>query len=148
VQAAEAAKGLAPNQPVLGASAFSGDDAREATVPLHRSVYGYDPDTATYSKTEDGHRLADAALGQPLRIQMVIVLHTKVSVTSIVEDVNGAPGLDYDLDASGQAEVYSRGKKATGTWSSAGRNAPLDFKLADGSKLSLPRALVWVDVVP
>ncbi|MBJ7602443.1 MAG: DUF3048 C-terminal domain-containing protein [Candidatus Dormibacteraeota bacterium] len=79
---------------------------------------------------------------------MVIVLHTKVSVTSIVEDVNGAPGLDYDLDASGQAEFYSLGKKATGTWSSTARKAPLDFKLADGSKLSLPRALVWVDVVP
>ncbi|MBJ7602444.1 MAG: DUF3048 domain-containing protein [Candidatus Dormibacteraeota bacterium] len=63
VQAAEGAQGLAPNQPALGASAFNGDDARGATAPLHRSVYGYDPDTATYSKTEDGHRVADAALG-------------------------------------------------------------------------------------
>ncbi len=126
----------------------NGDDAHEATVPLHRSIDQYDSETATYSKTEDGNRLADAALGQPLRGQTVMVLHTKVSVTSIVEDVNGAPGLDYDLDASGQAEFYSLGKKTTGTWSSSGPNWPLDFKLADGSKLNLPRELVWVDVIP
>ncbi len=148
VKAAETANGLPAYQLPTGASVFTGDDASDATVSQHRSIYRYDAETATYSKTEDGHRFSDVALGQPLRIQLVIVLHTKVTTTSIVEDVNGAPGLDYGLDASGQAEFYSLGKRTAGTWSSAGRDQPLDFKLADGTKLNLPRSLVWVDVVP
>lgn len=127
---------------------FAGEAAPEASLPEHRSSYRYDEVTGTYTKLEGGRPMVDAALGQPVRIQLLVVLHTQVTVTGIVEDIGGGRGLDYDLDGSGRAEFYAWGKRATGSWSSADRSSPFIFKLDDGSTLGLPGGLVWVDVVP
>lgn len=140
--------GLGAVQLPTGPVTLDGQPAPQVTVPLHHSTYEYDPATATYLKTEEGHRMADAAIGRPLHIQLLVVLHTQVTVTSIIEDANGAHGLDYNLDASGRAEFYHQGRMATGTWSSADRSSPLTFTLDGGTPLSLPGGLVWVDVIP
>jgi hypothetical protein len=142
-QVADYALPAGPVSPLAGAAAPHVD------VPVHQSTYDYDQQSATYRKTEEGHLMADAATGQPLHIQMLIVLHTTVTVTGIIEDSNNAHGLDYGLDGSGTAEFYFDGQKATGSWSSADRGSPLSFKLDTGSELNLPaHGLVWIDVVP
>lgn len=118
-----------------------------ASVPEHDSTYIFDPATGTYLKTEDGHQMADALLGKPLHIQMVVVLHAREWVTGDIEDVNGVHARDFDLESGGRIEVYSQGALATGTWSAPDKTSPLAFKLDDGRPLSLPAGLVWIDVV-
>jgi len=54
---------------------------------------------------------------------------------------------DYNLDSSGKIDVFYKGHRYSGTWSSAGAHKPLAFKLAGGQALSLPPGLVWIDVV-
>lgn len=122
-------------------------DAPTLDVPEHSAHYAFDPITGTYSKSEQGHTFSDALVAQPLHIQMVLVLHTHATATNYVEDVNGARGLDFDLENGGRAEFYSGGKMATGKWAGTDRNAPLSYMTDDGKPLILPRGLVWVDVV-
>ena len=138
-----AAAGIATGKPAL----TGGPAATSFDVTDHRSGYTFDAATKTYTKTEDGHQMGDASIGQPLRIAMVVVLHTRITVTSIIEDVNGVHGLDYDIDGSGSAEFYYQGQKYTGKWSSPDRNSPLAFTTDSGQAIALPQGLVWVDVV-
>jgi hypothetical protein len=49
----------------------------------------------TYQKNEQGHNYRDAQSGQPLRIEMVIVLHTQESLPPI-EDGHGSYIHDFN----------------------------------------------------
>jgi hypothetical protein len=140
---------------LFGISAFTFPKARPALtggtavtrigVPEHNSIYGYDPAFGTYQKTEDKHLYRDANLRQPLRIEMLIILHTRVSLLD-VGDGHGAHIHDYDLDSKGKIDIFYKGHRYAGTWSSGGARLPLNFKLSNGSALSFPPGLVWIDV--
>ena len=122
-----------------------GTVATTVNVAEHYSVYTYDPAMGTYQKTEEGHRYQDASLRQPLRIEMLIVLHTQEQLLN-VGDGHGAHIHDYDLDTRGAIQVYYKGLGYTGTWTSTNSHGPLAFTLGNGQPLSLPPGLVWVDV--
>jgi hypothetical protein len=119
--------------------------ASSISVAEHNSTYTYDPSTGTYQKTEEGHRYLDASLKQPLRIEMLIVIHTREQLMD-VGDGHGAHIHDFDLDTSGAIGVYYKGKGYTGTWRSVDSHGPLAFALAGGQALALPPGLVWIDV--
>jgi hypothetical protein len=132
---------LAKTRPVLtGGTAVS-----RIGVVEHTSTYGYDSAFGTYQKTEEGHLYRDANLHQPLRIEMLIILHTHVQLLN-VGDGHGAHIHDYDLDSSGRIDIFYKGRKYAGTWNSGGAHLPLTFKLSTGQALTLPPGLVWVDV--
>jgi hypothetical protein len=124
----------------------SGQAAATVNVSQHGSVYSFDSSTGTYTKQVAGRTLADAATGQPLHIQLLIVLHTTATQTSYIEDVNGEHGLDFDLASGGRAEFYFDGLEANGHWSSPSPNEPLRFEVDNGAAVS-PPPLTWVDVV-
>ena len=127
--------------------ALSGPDAANVTVPEHESMYAYDPATGTYLKNEGGRPMNDALINQPLHIQLLIVMHARETITGIVEDVGGAHGRDFDMDSGGVAEFYFRGKMESGRWSAPDRRSPFVFQLDNGPTVTLPKSLVWVDVV-
>jgi len=130
------------SRPVLPAGGIP-----KATINIdeHYSVYTYDPVIGTYQKTEEGHPYRDASLGQPLKIEMLITLHTRESLLN-VGDGHGAHIHDYDLDTSGRIDVYYKGMQYGGTWNSTDSHGPLTFTLDGGQVLTLPPGLVWVDV--
>ena len=128
-------------RPVLPA----GGPRTSINVDEHYSVYNYDPGIGTYQKTEEGHAYSDASLGQPLRIEMLITLHTKEYLLN-VGDGHGAHIHDYDLDSSGRIDVFYKGMQYGGTWSSTDSHGPLTFTLDSGQALTLPPGLVWIDV--
>jgi Protein of unknown function (DUF3048) N-terminal domain/Protein of unknown function (DUF3048) C-terminal domain/Bacterial Ig-like domain len=129
------------SRPVLPA----GPPAPSINVDEHYSVYNYDAGTGTYQKTEEGHPYSDASLGQPLRIEMLITLHTKETLLN-VGDGHGAHIHDYDLDSSGRIDVFYKGMRYAGSWSSTDSHGPLTFTLDGGQVLTLPPGLVWIDV--
>jgi hypothetical protein len=122
-----------------------GTAATTATVNEHYSSYTYDPIMGTYQKTEEDHVYRDAHLRQPLRIEMLIVMHTQESVLPI-GDGHGSYLHDFNLDANGKTDIYYKGQHYSGTWTSSDSHGPLTFALADGSALGLPPGLVWIDV--
>jgi hypothetical protein len=113
-------------------------------VAEHYSTYTYDPVTGTYQKSEQGHPYSDASLRQPLRMSMVVTLHTRESLLNI-GDGHGSYIHDYDLDTTGALDVYYLGQHYTGTWASTDSHGPLVFTV-NGQPLSLPPGLVWIDV--
>ena len=123
----------------------AGGPGASMNVDEHYSTYSYDAATGTYTKTEEGHPYQDASLHQPLRIEMVINLHTREQLMD-VGDGHGAHIHDYDLDSSGRIDVLYKGQHYTGSWSASDRHGPLTFTLDGGQALTLPPGLVWIDV--
>jgi hypothetical protein len=123
----------------------SGTAVTKISIAEHNSTYAYDPTFGTYQKTENGHLYRDANTHQPLRIEMLITLHTQETLLNI-GDGHGSYIHDYNLDTSGKIDIYYKGRRYAGTWTSTNANEPLTFKLADGRPLSLPPGLVWIDV--
>ncbi|TMD97099.1 MAG: DUF3048 domain-containing protein [Chloroflexi bacterium] len=122
-----------------------GTGAGSVAVAEHYSTYAYDAATGTYQKTEAGHHYVDASLKQPLRIEMVVVVHTRETLLD-VGDGHGAHIHDFDLDSSGAINVYYKGLGYKGTWKSVNSHQPLAFTLDNGQALTLPPGLVWIDV--
>lgn len=127
-------------------SLSGGTGGTSASVGEHYSTYSYDAGTGTYQKTEEGHPYQDASLHQPLRIEMLIVLHTHEYLLD-VGDGHGAHIHDYDLDTNGHVEIFYKGQQYSGSWASSDHNGPLSFTLDNGQAMSLPPGLVWIDVV-
>jgi hypothetical protein len=94
----------------------------------------------------DGRTVVDTATSQPLRVQLLVVMHTTALPTSYVEDVNGQHGLDFDLQSGGRADFSFAGIQASGRWSSPSQGSPLRFEL-DGGGVITPPPLTWIDVV-
>ena len=128
-------------RPVLSA----GTPATSTAVAEHYSSYSYDPIMGTYQKTEEGHRYGDAHTRLPLRIEMLVVLHTQVSLLPI-SDGHGSYIHDFNLDTSGHADIFYKGLHYAATWTSTDSHGPLTFTGADGQPVSLPPGLVWVDI--
>ncbi|HEV2030515.1 MAG TPA: DUF3048 domain-containing protein [Candidatus Dormibacteraeota bacterium] len=122
-----------------------GSSATTINVDEHYSVYTYDPVVGTYQKSEEAHPYVDASLGKPLRIEMLIVLHTREWLLD-VGDGHGAHIHDYELDTSGRIEVFYKGAQYAGFWTSTDSHGPLSFTLDSGQAMSLPPGLVWIDV--
>ena len=123
----------------------AGSAGASFAVAEHYSTYTYDASTGTYRKAEEGHPYADASLKQPLRIEMVIILHTQEQLLD-VGDGHGAHIHDFDVDTNGAIGVYYKGQGYSGTWKSVDGHSPLVFTLSNGQPLTLPPGLVWVDV--
>lgn len=122
-----------------------GTPAKTVSVAEHYSTYKYDAVTGTYTKTEQNHFYRDATNKQPLRIEMVVLLHTRESLLD-VGDGHGAHIHDFDLDTSGAINIYYKGLGYKGTWKSTNRSGPLTFYVG-GKVVPLPPGLVWIDVV-
>jgi hypothetical protein len=147
VQAAESLYGIqAYTIPKARPTGLTGGSPVSAiNVDEHYSTYAYDVATGTYTKTEEGHPYQDASLHQPLRIEMLITLHTTERLLN-VGDGHGAHIHDFDLDTNGAIDVYYKGQHYQGTWASTDSHGPLTFTLAGGQALTLPPGLVWIDV--
>jgi len=125
-------------------SLTGGTAAAHVSVAEHNSTYAYDPIWGTYQKTELSHAYRDAHIGQPLRIEMLIVMHTQETLLD-VGDGHGSYIHDFNLDTSGAADIYYKGQHYSGKWSGADAHSPMTFTV-DGQGVSLPPGLVWVDV--
>jgi hypothetical protein len=61
-------------------------------------------------------------------------------------DVLGAPAVDFDLQGTGPADLFTGGRQYTVTWDLSNPAQPLRFML--GGKLTpLPKGLTWIHLV-
>src|SRR5438874_8596713 len=57
---------------------------------LMRSGWRRLASTGTYTKKEEGHAYVDASLRQPLRMEMVMVLHTRSQLMNVGDEIGRA----------------------------------------------------------
>jgi hypothetical protein len=112
-------------------------------TPSHSVSYTYSGDAYTYSY--EAGALNDGASGKPVAVTNVVLIRVAHHGAGYTEDVGGAEGIDFDLQGSGPAEVYTRGKHFTATWDVSG--GPLKLTAKGGQQLQLPSGLTWVHLV-
>ena len=114
----------------------------------HAVTYAYDPAARTYQYSTDTGTMVDAAEGgKPLAITNVVLLRVAHHGAGYTEDVRGEEGVDYDLQGTGKADLYTRGQHYAATWSLPDPNQPLQLLGPDGRDLALPAGLTWVHLV-
>lgn len=112
----------------------------------HRVTYTYSaPDNAYSYGTEIGP-LIDKGTGQPIKpvnVILIQVAHHDAGFT----DVLGAPAVDFDLNGTGPADVFSQGKHFAAKWDLSNPELPLKILGADGKVMHLPSGLTWIHLI-
>ncbi|HEX9547714.1 MAG TPA: DUF3048 C-terminal domain-containing protein, partial [Acidimicrobiales bacterium] len=106
-----------------------------------------------YSATDNAYTyntvlgaLVDQDTGQPIKpvnVILIQVAHHDAGFT----DVNGAPAVDFDLQGTGPADVFTRGHHYPATWDLSNPDLPLKIVGADGKVVPLPAGLTWFHLV-
>ncbi len=114
----------------------------------HSVKYTYSAADKTYTYTTDTGVETDQANGnQPLRITNVVLLQVAHHDAGYTEDVLGEQGIDFDLQGTGPADVYTRGMHFTATWDLSRPDRPLRLAAADGKDFALPTGLTWINLI-
>ena len=132
--------------PKNGEPSGQGDPATKFSfqqTPSHSVTYSYSGDAYAYSY--EGGTLNDAGSGKPVAITNVVLVHVAHHGAGYTEDVGGSEGIDFDLQGSGPADVYTRGKHFSATWDLSG--GPLKLTAKGGGQLQLPSGLTWIHLV-
>jgi hypothetical protein len=80
---------------------------------------------------------------RPVNVILIQVAHHNAGFT----DVLGAPAVDFDLQGTGPAEVFSKGHRYSATWDLSNLELPLKIVGADGKPMPLPAGLTWIHLV-
>ena len=129
-------------------SGAEGSGATTFTVPYDkvagRVTYAYDQglgEYGGYTRTQGTAPTVDAATGHSVVATNVVIIHTDITATSIVEDALGSPSLDIRSTGTGAVTVFNRGNRYDGVWKRTGNDA-YTFLVQPQSGGSLPIALV------
>jgi hypothetical protein len=115
-------------------------------TPFHRVIYTYSPGDGAYAYATVDGPLLDQDTGQalkPVNVILVQVAHHDAGFT----DVLGAPAVDFDLQGTGPADVFTQGHHYAATWDLGNPDLPLKILGGDGKVMHLPAGLTWVHLV-
>jgi hypothetical protein len=113
---------------------------------FHRVTYTYSAADTAYSYGTELGPLIDRNTGQPIKpvnVILIQVAHHDAGFT----DVLGAPAVDFDLQGTGPADVFTLGHRYTATWDLTNTEQPLRILGADGKPMRLPPGLTWIHLV-
>ena len=115
-------------------------------TPSYRVTYTYSATEGAYAYGTDVGPLVDHDTGQPIKpvnVILIQVAHHNAGFT----DVLGAPAVDFDLQGTGPADVFSKGHRYSATWDLSNAELPLKIVGADGKLMHLPSGLTWIHLV-
>jgi DUF3048 family protein len=134
----------AAGQPAASPSPAAANRVVFNQTTSHRVTYTYAGDAYAYG-TQEGP-LIDKNTGQPIKpvnVILIQVAHHNAGFT----DVLGAPAVDFDLQGTGPAEVFSKGHRYSATWDLSNPELPLKIMGADGKPMPLAAGLTWIHLV-
>ncbi|NLC51727.1 MAG: DUF3048 domain-containing protein [Firmicutes bacterium] len=105
----------------------------------NRIRYVYDSEHQAYTRYLNGKVFRDAS-GKVIRPRNVLILYVPHP-----PDFFGRSA-PYPL-GEGKMELYSHGKRYTGTWRKDSVGAPLRYFFADGEEVELPYGQTWIQIV-
>ena len=113
---------------------------------FHRVTYTYSAADNAYAYGTELGPLIDKNTGQPIKpvnVILIQVAHHDAGFT----DVLGAPAVDFDLQGTGPADVFTQGHRYTAKWDLTDTEQPLKILGADGKPVPLPPGLTWIHLV-
>jgi len=136
----------AAGQPAASPPAAAANRLVFSQTPSYRVTYTYSAADGAYAYGTDVGLLIDKDTGQPMKpvnVILIQVAHHNAGFT----DVLGAPAVDFDLQGTGPADVFSKGHRYTATWDLTNAELPLKIMGADGKTMHLPSGLTWIHLV-
>jgi hypothetical protein len=112
----------------------------------HRVIYSYSPPDGAYVYNTEVGPLMDAGTGQPVKPVNVILIQVSHHDAGFT-DVLGAPAVDFDLQGTGPADVFTQGKHYAAKWDLTNTDLPLKIESPDGKVMALPQGLTWIHLV-
>lgn len=137
---------LTPMQ--YGRARDTSETATSATIVFstaNTSVWQYDETSGEYLRSNNGAAHMDAATGEQLSADNVVVLWAKHSMTR-GRDSTGATTYDITLGGEGRVTILRDGKRYNGTWIADETTAPR-FKDGSGQPIKLKPGRTWVQVI-
>jgi hypothetical protein len=134
--------------PASGEPPATGDPANSVSfqqTATHHVAYTYSAAGQGYAYSYEGGPLTDAAGGKQVTAATVVLIRVAHHDAGYTEDVLGANGIDFDLQGTGPADVYTRGRHLTATWDIT--SGPLRLLDSGGRPLTLPDGLTWIHLV-
>ncbi|MGH2450181.1 MAG: DUF3048 domain-containing protein [Candidatus Limnocylindria bacterium] len=128
----------------------SGVPAAYLSIPYQPSAlveYRYDPASRTYSRWQAGVREVDAAVGIAIAAKNVVIVHTDIWLTDIVQDIFGSLGVDMRLTGGGRATIFRNGLRVDGVWARESDYDAFNFYTTVGEKILLSPGQTWVHVI-
>ena len=113
----------------------------------HHVAFTYAPASKAYTYSSESGVFADTDTGQPVHITNVVLLQVAHHDAGYTEDVLGADGIDFDLQGTGPADVYTGGLHYAARWDLSDPNHPLRLEAPDGTQLALNDGLTWYCVI-
>jgi hypothetical protein len=114
--------------------------------------YDYDAPTRTYARYQNTRgamtREVDAANGVAISASNVVVIHTDVWETAIIQDIFNSKGLDMRLTGEGNATIFRDGRRLDGRWVRPTDRDAFKLTTASGETVYLEPGQTWVHVVP
>ena len=119
--------------------------AAKVTLPLRDpSTFTYDAASRGYRRSQAGAQTIDPDGDVPILARNVIVIHTDIWETSVIEDIYGSKGLDYRMTGEGKAEIFRDGRRVDGTWKRAGPLDMFTFYDPSGEQILLEPGQSWI----
>jgi hypothetical protein len=115
-------------------------------TPAHHVTYTYSAADGAYAYGTETGPLIDQDTGQPIKpvnVILIQVAHHNAGFT----DVLGNPAVDFDLQGTGPADVFTQGKHYSAKWDLSNPELPLKIEGADGKVMHLPAGLTWIHLV-
>jgi hypothetical protein len=112
----------------------------------HRVIYTYSTADGAYAYRTVIGPLVDQDTGQPIKPVNVIVVQVAHHDAGFT-DINGAPAVDFDLQGTGSADVFTRGHRYSATWDLSNPELALKVIGADGKVMRFPAGLTWIHLV-
>ena len=129
--------------------------ATALTIPYRTNAtvrYEYDAASRTYARWQDTRgtmvREIDAANGVAIRASNVVIIHTEIWETSIIEDIFSSRGLDMNLVGEGPATIFRDGLRLDGRWGRASIYDAFSFYTTVGERIYLSPGQTWVHPIP
>src|SRR5438067_5915668 len=135
-----------PGEPAASPAPAVADRVVFDQTSSHRVTYTYSAADNAYAYSTALGGLTDQDTGQPIKpvnVILIQVAHHDAGFT----DVNGAPAVDFDLQGTGPADVFTRGHRYKATWDLSNPELPLKIVGADSKVMPLPSGLTWVHLV-
>ncbi len=123
--------------------------AATLTIPFQREpvTFTFDESSKGYTRAQAGERTIDPDGNVPILARNVIVVHTDIWQTSVVEDIYGSKGLDYRMTDGGKAEIFRDGRRLDGTWKRDGVLEQFGFYDQAGARVLLEPGQSWIHFV-
>lgn len=112
----------------------------------HRVIYTYSAADGAYAYRTAIGPLVDQDTGQPVKPVNVIVVQVAHHDAGFT-DINGAPAVDFDLQGTGPADVFTHGHRYSATWDLSKPELPLKIVGANSKVMPLPAGLTWIHLV-